>query len=484
MPPDPQSDSQNSPQEDGDATHDLRDSHGASIGNAGKIEQQFGDRYITNNYGAAPAQTNPNLPPDDPNAEPPFKGLLAFEVADAERFFGREALTEALLARLRPARTADPGEAGWRFLAIIGASGSGKSSAAKAGLVAALQGGALGHTAEPTSAAWQFHIITPTAQPLKALAASLTRDAESVTATAQLMDDLAREPRSLDLYAARLCAKSNHIAPRLFLLVDQFEELFTLCHDEAARAAFIANLMAASGDEANVCLVVLTLRADFYAQCAQYDALRERLARRQEFIGAMSQAELRRAIEQPAERGGWQFEPGLVDTLLDDAGDEPGALPLLSHALMETWRRREGRKLTLRGYRESGGLNGAIAKTADAVYQSLSDAEKAITRNVLLRLTALGEGTEDTRRRAGLDDTDPTRGGRSSRARGAADAGRCAAGDAGPRRSGGGARGADTRVGPTARLAKRRPRRAAAAAPTGGRCPRVGAAESGCGGVV
>ena len=315
-------------------------------------------------------------------------------------------MTEKLLCRLRPARTAEPDQAGWRFLAIVGASGSGKSSLARAGLVHALQsgqlveGGAAGNGYTHT-AAWLYHIITPTAYPLKSLAASLTADVESTSATTTLMDDLQKDARNLDIYAARRLAR--HGAPHLLLLVDQFEELFTQCEDATARTAFIAALMAATADEAHSNVtVVITLRADFYAQCAQFDTLRERLARRQEYIGAMSAVELQQAIESPATRAGWQFEPGLVGTMLDDAGNEPGALPLLSHALMETWKRREGRRMTLRGYRASGGLKGAIAKTADGVYMDMSVGERAITRDVMLRLTALGEGTEDTRHRVAL----------------------------------------------------------------------------------
>jgi hypothetical protein len=116
----------------------------------------------------------------------------------------------------------------------------------------------------------------------------------------------------------------------------------------------------------------------------------------------MSAMELRRAIEEPARRGGWEFEPGLVDLLLREVGDEPGALPLMSHALLETWMRRHGRTLTLRGYAESGGVRGAIAKTAETVYNRLSVDQKLIARNIFVRLTELGEGTQDTRRRAAL----------------------------------------------------------------------------------
>ncbi len=149
---------------------------------------------------------------------------------------------------------------------------------------------------------------------------------------------------------------------------------------------------------------MLTLRADFYAHLAQYPELRDQVAKHQEYIGPMNMDELRRAIEEPARLGHWAFEPGLVDLILRDVGEEPGALPLLSHALLETWKRRAGHTLHLKGYADAGGVHGAIAHTAESVYQNLSTEEQAIARDIFLRLTELGEGTEDTRRRASFDE--------------------------------------------------------------------------------
>ncbi len=360
---------------------------------------------------------------DEPPApgEPPFKGLQYFDENDADLFFGREMLTARLVGRL--------GEA--CFLAVIvGASGSGKSSVVRAGVIPALKKGqALADGALPPegSAHWQVHVITPTAHPLEALALALTREAESVSAMATLMDDLARDPRSLYLYLRRRSAARGHV----LIVIDQFEELFTLCRDEFEREAFIDNLLTAltpslsslhsvqglpligKGSEEPVVswpkeeglvTLLLTIRADFYAHLAQYPELREAVAQHQEYIGPMSAEELRRAIEEPAKRGGWEFEPGVVDLMLRDVGDEPGALPLLSHALLETWKRRSGRRLTLKGYADSGGVRGAIAQTAETVYQQLTPAEQSLARDIFLRLTELGEGTEDTRRRASFDE--------------------------------------------------------------------------------
>lgn len=334
--------------------------------------------------------------------EPPFKGMQFFDVHDASLYFGREMLSAKLVGRLR----ASP-----LLAVVVGASGSGKSSLVRAGLIPSVKAGELSADGTPPrqdSAAWDIHVMTPTAHPLEALALALTRQADSLTATATLIDDLARDPRSLHLFLKRR-------GVYVMLVVDQFEELFTLCRDEFERQAFIDNLLtaaspsfAAEEGEAGITLV-LTIRADFYTHLAQYPDLRERAAERQEYIGPMTFEELRRAIEEPARRGGWEFEPGLVDLILRDLGDEPGALPLLSHALLETWMRRRGRRMTFTGYAESGGVRGAIAQTAESTYQQLTPEQQAIARNIFLRLTELGEGTEDTRRRAKIGELIPQR---------------------------------------------------------------------------
>jgi WD40 repeat protein/class 3 adenylate cyclase len=331
--------------------------------------------------------------------EAPFKGLQFFDVEDSDLFFGRETLTAKLMNRLQ----------GANFLSvIIGASGSGKSSLVRAGLVPTLK---------KASANRQVHILTPTAHPLEALAIELTQASESVTAAATLMDDLSKDPRSLHFFLSRQAQTrqdQTRNSSHTLLVIDQFEELFTLCRDEFEREAFIDNLLAAltpaplplgeeRKGEGNLTLII-TLRADFYAHLAQYPELRDAVAQQQEYIGPMTTEDLRRAIEEPARLGHWEFEPGLVDLILRDVGDEPGALPLLSHALLETWKRRAGHRLTLKGYADAGGVHGAIAHTAESVYQNLSLSEQTIVRNILLRLTEFGEGTEDTRRRATLDE--------------------------------------------------------------------------------
>ncbi|HEY9527214.1 MAG TPA: helix-turn-helix domain-containing protein, partial [Anaerolineales bacterium] len=320
----------------------------------------------------------------------PYKGLNYFDEADADLFVGREALTGNLTERVL-SLTASNAQDEPRFLAIVGASGSGKSSLVRAGLVSALRW-------NKTSTDWHIHVLTPTAHPLENLAAELT---DSVSATATLMDDLARDSRSLQIFTKRKLGLGN--GTRVLLVIDQFEELFALCRSEEERASFIGNLLTAASETDGPVIVVLTLRADFYAPCANYPQLREALAQNQEYIGAMGTEELRRAIEEPTRRGRWELEAGLVDVLLHEVGHEPGALPLLSHALFETWQRRRGRMLTLSGYASSGGVRGAIAETAETVFSDqFTREQRAIARRIFLRLTELGDeaGAGDTRRRA------------------------------------------------------------------------------------
>jgi len=325
--------------------------------------------------------------------EPPFKGLQYFDESDADLFFGRELVISKLVDRLNH---------GGYLSIIIGASGSGKSSIARAGLIPALkrEESLWDGTRPPEgSAGWQYNIMTPTAHPLVMLATEMTRSSKGVSSTADLMDDLARDPRSLSLFLSR----SDHNNTTV-LLIDQCEELFTLCRDAFEREAFIDNLLTASTLLLGRFILILTLRADFYSHLAPYPELRDLAAQQQAYIGPMSLDETRRAIEEPAGRGFWEFEQGLVDLILRDVGDEPGALPLLSHALLETWKRRAGNVLTFKGYEEAGGVHGAIAHTAENVYSQFSTAEQAIVRNIFLRLTEYGEGTEDTRRRATFEE--------------------------------------------------------------------------------
>ncbi len=300
----------------------------------------------------------------------PYRGLQVFDEEHAEFFFGREADVQRLLEKLKTSR----------FLAVVGPSGSGKSSLVRAGLLPALRNGSL-----PGSHDWPVRVFKPGARPLDALAAQLAQ-LDPERPMGRTLDELRDSPRTLDL-AATLRLDGRPATTRLVLVIDQFEEIFTLCHSEEERVAFLDNLLHAATVLDGRCLVILTLRADFYPRCAAYPELAALMSAHQ-------------ALVEPARRVGLTFEPGLVETIVGDVGREPGALPLLEHALLEVWERRQGTMLTLAGYRESGGVGRAIANRADTIFESLAPNEQAVARRILMRLTQPGEQTEDTRRRA------------------------------------------------------------------------------------
>jgi WD40 repeat protein/tRNA A-37 threonylcarbamoyl transferase component Bud32 len=279
----------------------------------------------------------------------PYRGLMAFQAEDGDLFFGRELVVDAVLERLL-----DGG-----FMALVGASGSGKSSLVRAGVGPAFRRARVG----------RVEVMTPGSDP--------TRELERA---------LAEGPPSL-------------------LIVDQLEEVFTLCPDDASRAGFLDALLELR--EAGATSIVVALRADFYGHCANHPRLAAALPEHQHLLGPMGGEELRRAIEGPARAAGLRFEPGLIDSMLADVEDEPGALPLLSHALYESWARRDGRVLTRVGYDAAGGVRGAIAHTAEEVFLACSEREQVLMRRMLLRLTELGEATEDTRRRVQLAELVP-----------------------------------------------------------------------------
>src|SRR5262249_24513813 len=185
----------------------------------------------------------------------------------------------------------------------------------------------------------------------------------------------------------------------LLLVIDQFEELFTLLDDEKVRTHFIDNLLSAASDPRSRVRIILTLRADFYDRPLLYPRLAELMRSHTEVIVPLTQAELERAIAGPAERIGLSLEPGLVNTSLAEMGNQPVTLPLLQYALTELFERSQDPTLTLDSYRESGGISGALARRADELYADLEGDAQAALRQLFLRLIALGEGTEDTRRR-------------------------------------------------------------------------------------
>ena len=300
----------------------------------------------------------------------PFKGLASFEPVDTDYFFGRERLVAELVARL----------VGAGFLGIIGPSGSGKSSVLRAGLLPALADGVL-----PGSESWRRLLLRPGERPLDELRRVLVSGAR---------DPLAEALDSLPSGA------------RLLLAVDQLEELFTACRSDAERIAFADALARAATDPRGRAVVVVALRADFYGRFAAHTRLAELLGANQVLVGPMQASELRRAVELPASRVGLRVEAELVDALVDDVEGEPGALPLLSTALLELWQKRQDSTMTLATYRESGGVHGAVARLAEGTYSRVSDERKPLVRVLMLRLVGEDEGDTPVRRRAPLAELD------------------------------------------------------------------------------
>ena len=356
----------------------------------------------------APAERVSFLEPD----ERPFRGLGVFDVQHAHLFFGRESEVADLLVRLRTSR----------FLALVGGSGTGKSSLLRAGLIPALERGRF-HDGRDWIRDWRIAVLRPSADPFGALATAVAELAPEADAAqrmvlrreclAQLNEGLnalleKREPSS------DTDALANGIEPnlprgtRVLLIVDQFEELYTHASSDAdparrARAAavrkrFIDLLLAAADRRSErPVYVVLTLRADFYAHVYEHPELAKRLAAHQMPALPAREEALRDMIERPLRLGGVTPGQGLIEDLLRDVGEEPGRLPLLEHALDELWNLRQT-ALTVDHYNQIGRLTGAIREHAERVVKGLGEGYVPLVRRVFGELTQLGEGSPDTRR--------------------------------------------------------------------------------------
>ena len=319
----------------------------------------------------------------------PYRGLAAFQPEDAEQFFGREDLVANLVSRLDRERV----------LFVIGPSGSGKSSVVRAGLIPATRAGGIAGSEH-----WPVALFSPRADPTAELASQLRRLAAQVRPSGTDGDEPA--PIVGPSEAHRLGQLVSRASGGMLMVIDQFEELFTLSA-RRGQERFLETLAAMVDPPESRVRVVMAMRADFYGASAAFPWLAERITANQVLVGPMSRADLRKVIEQPGIGAGLSLEDGLVDAVLDDAGDEPSALPLVSHAMAETWRRRDGTTLTLSGYLEAGGVAGSISKTADSLYDSVfDDTEREACRRLMLRLVTPGEGTPDTRRRLRREELD------------------------------------------------------------------------------
>ncbi len=291
----------------------------------------------------------------------PFKGLAPFEAEDVSYFFGREQAVAELVARL----------VGTRFLAVVGPSGSGKSSLLRAGVLPALAEGVI-----PGSEQWRRVVVRPGARPLESL-----ERARGETA----------------------------VGERLVLAVDQLEEAFTLCEHAAQREGFFAELAAKATADDGQTIVLATVRADFLGRCAEHPELAALLRDGTALVGPLTDGELRRTISGPAERAGLLLDPGLVETIVAEVEGEPGALPLLQSVLLELWRQRDGARMTLRAYGRTGGVRGVVGRIAEHAYGRLGEADQRAARALLLRLADDGPGGEVVRRRVSPAELDAGR---------------------------------------------------------------------------
>ena len=345
--------------------------------------QSLIDYWVTILYRGKRTPPDATLVEFDPALSPklddslcPYRGLNAFQEDDKDLFFGRQRLLEVLLKKTTTTR----------LLFVVGPSGSGKSSLVLAGLVPALKSGMI-----PGSKQWRYiPSLTPGQNPLKHLASALATSYEqSSDWVLQTVEQMQADPGHL----AKL-VESFGSDPAV-VVIDQFEEVFTLCNDDAARDAFVANLLSLTSSEIRH-EVIVTLRTDYESYLAYNAALMSSFEEGQVRVMPLSAAELRSAIEEPAKRVDLRFEEGVVDGLVKDILGEPEGLPLLQFTLLRLWKSREnGRnRITLRDYRKLGGARRALALTADEFYESLTDAKRITLERIMLRL-ALPTGTEE-----------------------------------------------------------------------------------------
>jgi WD40 repeat protein/serine/threonine protein kinase len=314
----------------------------------------------------------------------PYKGLSAFTINDQDSFFGRKTLTDRLVNRIRETR----------FLAVIGPSGSGKSSLVQAGLL-----GTLRHGRITAFAKWQQVLIRPGENPFVALADALGGVLREVPRG--LADLLRSDATALNRLVRD--ALLGDAESQLLLVVDQFEEIFTLVRDEQDRQHFMESLRLAVEAPDSRLRVVITLRADFYGHPLQYPDFAKQVIQGNETVPLLNRAELEEAIVKPAELLGVRMEPSLVNEIISSIGQQPGMLPLLQYALTQLFAKRSdvSNTLSLREYRAIGGISGALADSAENLYARLPSAEhREKARILFLRLVTINNDMEATRRRA------------------------------------------------------------------------------------
>lgn len=322
---------------------------------------------------------------DDADRVNPFKGLHAFSEADVEVFFGRDGLTADLVQRIGDGR---------RLLALVGASGSGKSSVLKAGLIPELRKGGV-----DGSERWLVAQMVPGSRPFTELEAALLR------CTPDAPDEFADLRNGSDDGLLRACLRLlTGGVGRVVLVIDQFEELFTLVESEDVRACFIRNLEAALDDPHGRVLVLLALRADFYARPLEYASFGRLLGDGVVNTTPLTPDELEAAAEAPAARAGVSLEPALLARLITDVVGQSGGLPLFQYTLTELFDRRNGDLLTSGAYEQMGGVKGALGQRAEAIYSNLDATQRETSKQLFLRLVAIADSGAWSRRRLTASD--------------------------------------------------------------------------------
>ncbi len=359
---------------------------------------------ITIYHAYRPEKAEPEADAETDIGPNPYLGLGAFQESDADRFFGREALTEKLWKKFRDLNTPGADDTRLRLLPILGPSGSGKSSVARAGLIPELARNPLQGYDRARAV-----VFTPGAAPVQALAGILARIVTGDAVPAAKTREFAQELNIPDddgrfdglTRIARLFPDIRQ-SP-LVILVDQFEEVYSLCEDKDARKRFIGNLLHAASDPAGHVTVVLTLRSDFLGETQSDELLNRAVAAHGEIVPAMNEDELRRAIAGPAEKAGRPLDAAVIDMLVDQTRGREGALPLLQFALTRIWEGMAKGVAPAETLKNIGGVGGALAGEARRLFDGLKADEKAIARRAFMSMVSLGEGTKDTRRRVPLD---------------------------------------------------------------------------------
>ncbi|MCC7422744.1 MAG: SUMF1/EgtB/PvdO family nonheme iron enzyme [Planctomycetaceae bacterium] len=331
----------------------------------------------------------------------PYPGLASFEGKDELYFRGRDEHIRRLLEKLsRATITGAAGQGVTRFVAVVGASGSGKSSLVRAGVLPRLRGGAL-----PGSADWPVMVFRPaeiSVDPVQNLAVAMMNAPGLMpagTSLGTLVDELRSRDDTLHLHlAAALAGKgADH---RALIVIDQFEEVFTVCSDVDAQRSFLDNILRAAATGGGRAIILVTFRADLYSSCALHPRLAQAMSDNQELLGPLTEDHLRDVIEWPARQTDCEIEPGLVDLLVAGMRGQPNALPLLQFTLHELWKRGGGRRLSIENYKRMGELHGALDREAERVFGLLDPVQQRCCETIFLRLIQPGQGHEDTRRRA------------------------------------------------------------------------------------